>query len=248
MIDRGYMGKRAIVLDAVGQPLAPTSAAKARQMVTTGRATLICADPLTIRLPYAVELPPPPPRPREEKPAVAGQRLLLHTCCAPCATYTVSHLRDEGFAVEALWYNPNIAPAGEHELRRAALERFATLVSLPVEWTPGYPAGEYECAIDGCPERPGRCEACYRLRLGRAAQIARVQNYDTFTTTLLISPYQDQDLIRGVGEEMGREHGVAFYFENLRRGWSERGRLTREYGLYRQRYCGCEYSLLERDS
>jgi len=247
------MVKYAMVLDTTGQQLSPTSAARARRLVAAGRATLVCQDPLTVQLPYAVELPPPPPRPRGkragvrgEPPVGTGRRLLLHACCASCATYTVVRLRDEGFSVEALWYNPNIAPASEHELRRASMARFAELVDLAMEWTPGYPAQDYERAIAGRPERPARCEACYRLRLGRTAQVARAQGFDAFTTTLLISPYQDQDLIRGVGREMGQEHGVEFYFENLRRGWSERGRLTREYGLYRQQYCGCVYSLMER--
>jgi len=237
--------KFAHVLDAAGQPLSPTRAARARQLVATGRAILVGEDPLTIRLLRVVELPAPP---TAGPPVVAGQHLLLHTCCAPCATYTVGRLRDEGFTVTALWYNPNIAPAAEHELRRASLERFAELVDLPVLWTPGYPALDYDCAVVNCPERPARCEACYRLRLGRTAQVARAQGYAAFTTTLLISPYQDQDLIRGVAEEMGQEYGVAFYFENLRRGWAERGRLTREYGLYRQQYCGCEFSIRERET
>ncbi len=247
------MDGRAKVLDAAGQELAPTSAAKARRLVSDGRAVLVGEDPLTIQVPYAVNLLPSPPRPggkragvRGDPPIWSGQRLLLHTCCAPCATYTVSRLREEGFLVEALWYNPNIAPATEHERRRASLERFAEWVDLPVLWTPGYPAPDYACAVVHCPEKPARCEACYRLRLGRTAQIARAQGYDAFTTTLLISPHQDQDLIRGVGEEMGQEHGVAFYFENFRRGWGERGRLAREYGLYRQQYCGCEFSIRER--
>ncbi|MBU0495212.1 MAG: epoxyqueuosine reductase QueH [Chloroflexi bacterium] len=237
------MDERAMVLDATGQALSPTGAARARRLVATGRATLVCEDPLIIRLLHIVELPAPP---AAEPSAGTGQRLLLHACCAPCATYTVGRLRNEGFAVAALWYNPNIAPAAEHDLRRASMRRFADRVDLTVTEVPGYPADEYERAITRCPARPGRCEACYRLRLGRAAQVAGAQGFDAFTTTLLISPYQDQDLIRGVGTEMAQEHGVAFYFENFRRGWGERGRLTREYGLYRQQYCGCASSAVER--
>jgi predicted adenine nucleotide alpha hydrolase (AANH) superfamily ATPase len=237
------MGQQAEVLDATGRRLSPTSLTKARRLVAAGRAALVYEDPLTVQLPRPVDVPPPP---AEELPV--GKRLLLHVCCAPCATYTVGRLRDEGFAIEALWYNPNIAPAGEHELRRASLERFAGLMGLPVQWMPDYPIQDYERAIINCPDRPGRCEACYRLRLGWTAQVARAGDFDAFTTTLLISPYQDQDLLHGVGREMGQEHGVDFYFENFRRGWAERGRLTRKYGLYRQRYCGCTYSLLERQT
>ncbi len=91
-----------------------------------------------------------------------------------------------------------------------------------------------------------RCRLCYRLRLERTARIAAENKFDAFTTTLLISPYQDQESIRSIGDAIGQNVGIPFLFENFRRGWAERGRLTREYGLYRQQYCGCLYSEWER--
>lgn len=100
--------------------------------------------------------------------------------------------------------------------------------------------------VANSPAKPERCRICYRLRLGKTAAMARERGFKAFSTTLLISPYQDHDLLKQVGEEMGAEHGVNFYYEDLRKGWSERGRLTRQYGLYRQQYCGCIYSEWER--
>jgi predicted adenine nucleotide alpha hydrolase (AANH) superfamily ATPase len=86
------------------------------------------------------------------------------------------------------------------------------------------------------------------MRLGRTAQVAARKGIDAFTTTLLISPHQDQELLRQTGQAAGEEYGVEFHFENFRKGWSERGRLTREHDLYRQQYCGCIYSEWERYS
>ena len=94
--------------------------------------------------------------------------------------------------------------------------------------------------------RPERCQVCYRLRLGKTAAMARERGFDAFSTTLLISPYQDHSLLRQVGEEMAAEYDVPFHYEDLRKGWGERGRLTRQYNLYRQQYCGCIYSEWER--
>jgi hypothetical protein len=87
-----------------------------------------------------------------------------------------------------------------------------------------------------------RCRICYRLRLERTARTAAREGYDAFTTTLLISPYQDQAAIQEIGPELAERYGVSFYFENFRRGWAEHGQMVREHELYSQRYCGCVYS------
>jgi epoxyqueuosine reductase len=94
--------------------------------------------------------------------------------------------------------------------------------------------------------KPERCHACYEMRLERTAATARQFGLDSFSTTLLISPYQDHALLRQVGEAAGARYGIPFHYEDLRTGWPQRGRLTREYGLYRQQYCGCIYSEWER--
>jgi len=231
----------AVVLDAEGRTLSPCPENKARRLVAEGRAELVAEDPLTIRLTRVVSIPRPA-RCDAVPARFDGQRLLLHICCGPCATYSVAHLRDLGFEVTGYWFDPNIHPFSEHERRRESLVKLATGVGLPMIWEPGYEMPEFLRLVAGTPERPGRCRICYRMRLARTARVAVAGGFDAFSTTLLISPYQDLKAIREIGEEEGAAQGVRFYFENLRKGFAEHHRLAREHGLYMQRYCGCVYS------
>ena len=210
-------------------------------MLAEGKATLVSENPLAIQLPYAVSLRPQPEAAQAVKPG-AGKRLLLHICCGPCSTYTIKWLREQGFDVTGFWYNPNIHPFAEHERRRECIQDYARAVGLAmIEW------GEYEKpaylrAVAGHEAFGERCGLCYRLRLERTAEVAQRDGFSAFSTTLLISPYQQQALIRSIGDELAGQLGVEFYFENLRRGWSERGHMAREHHLYQQQYCGCVYS------
>jgi len=154
----------------------------------------------------------------------------------------VKRLREESWEVTGYWFNPNIQPYSEHERRREALAKFAEAVSLPVIWEPGYEMVAFLRAVAGRERFRERCAICYRLRLERTARVAAERGFAAITTTLLISPYQDQQAIRTLGEELARAQGLAFYFENFRRGFAEHHRLAKEYDLYRQRYCGCVYS------
>ncbi len=229
------------VLDAEGRPLTPCSLEKAQRMLATGRATQVSESPCVIRLTYAVALKPRPEATPATRPG-EGKRLLLHICCGPCSTYSIKRLREQGFDVTGFWYNPNIHPFAEHERRRECIREYARDVALPVlEWE-GYEMPAYFRAVAGR-EAPGeRCAICYRLRLERTAEVAQQNGFNAFSTTLLISPYQQQALIRSIGEDLAAPRGLEFYFENLRRGWSERGHMAREHHLYEQRYCGCIYS------
>lgn len=229
-----------IVLDASGQRLSPCSLQKARQLLAQGKAKLVSEEPFTIQLSYAVSLRPIPEVLSEQKPG-EGKRLLLHICCGPCSTYSIKHLRELGFEVTGFWYNPNIHPFAEHERRRECMESYAAEIALPMIWE-AYEMPAYFRAVVGHEAFSERCAICYHLRLERTAQIACQHGFDTFTTTLLISPYQQQDVIRHIGEKLAGQYGVPFYFENLRRGWSERGHIARERGMYQQHYCGCIYS------
>jgi predicted adenine nucleotide alpha hydrolase (AANH) superfamily ATPase len=181
----------------------------------------------------------------DERPR-AGASILTHICCAPCATYTVNRLREEGWDVAGLWYNPNIHPWQEHERRRVCLQRYAGEIGLPVQWVEGYAMPAFLRAVSGREQFRARCAICYEMRLAETARRARAGGFAAFTTTLLISPYQDQRLIREIGERLGQAEGVEFYFENFRRGWAERGRLSAAHNLYLQQYCGCVYSEYER--
>ena len=226
------------VLDSEGRELSPCSEERARELLASGRASKMADEPLTIRLPYAVDLPlktAPDPSPGR------GKRLLLHVCCAPCSTYPLQRLRQEGFQVTGHWCNSNVHPSQEHDRRRASFQAYAQRMNLPVIWD-AYDPREFARRVAGREAFRERCRICYRLRLERTAREAKLGGYDSFTTTLLISPHQDQATLREIGQELGRQASVAFHFENFRRGWAERGRLARQYDLYRQEYCGCTYS------
>jgi epoxyqueuosine reductase len=238
---------RARVLDAGGRELSSCSLERAQDLLASGRAHLVVAQPMAIQLSYEAERPEPRRSPAVIPAITPGTPLLLHICCGPCATYPVPRLRAEGFAVVGWWYNPNVEPAEEHALRLASTRAYAERVDLALGVREGE-AERYEQAVAGHSERPERCRICYRLRLEETAREAVRQGIEMFSTTLLISPYQDQRALCEIGEETAQRHGRRFYFENLRQGWAERGRLARDYGLYLQQYCGCRFSLAEREA
>lgn len=231
------------VLDAEGRPLSPTTQEKAQAVLAQGRATLISQEPLAIQLPYAVHLPQPP---EEPPPPGRGRRILLHICCGPCATYPLERLREEEFQVTGLWYNPNVHPWQEHERRRESAGKYAQAADLSLIVHPSYEMVRFLREVVGQERFGQRCGICYRLRLGRTAQVAAQEGFDAFTTTLLVSPHQDQEAIRRIGEEVGKAEGVQFHFQNFRPGWSQGRRVARQHDLYRQAYCGCIYSEWER--
>jgi len=230
-----------IVLDAEGRRLSPTGEDNARRLVRQGKAELVGSDPPTIRLHYEVQIPTTPQPDPASLPG-EGKRILLHVCCAPCATYTVQRLQVLGFAVTGLWYNPNIHPFSEHERRRETLARYAAEIDLSVIREPGYEVVGFMRAISGHERYRERCRICYEIRLERTAQIARDEGFDAFTTTLLISPYQHQQAIQALAEAAAARHKVSFFCENFRRGWTDHYEAVREHELYSQRYCGCLYS------
>ncbi len=169
---------------------------------------------------------------------------LLHCCCGPCATHTVNRLREEGFQVTAFWYNPNIHPFTEHRSRLEAMRTLAQLMELPLIVEYGYDMIAYFRAVVG--HEKERCGDCFKMRLRRTAAVAREKGFTSFTTTLLISPYQKHELLREVGETAAKEQGIDFHYEDFRTGFRESQRLSREPNLYRQKYCGCIYSEWER--
>jgi epoxyqueuosine reductase len=171
-------------------------------------------------------------------------KLLLHICCGPCAVYPVEVLTGGGHAVEGYFDNPNIHPHQEYLRRVQALEDFAGQVGLRVTWNQDYDIEEFFRLVAF---REGeRCRFCYQLRLYRAARTAKAGGFEAFTSTLLYSRYQKHDLIREVARQAAAEAGVAFYYEDFRRGWSQGIAQSKAMGLYRQTYCGCLFSERER--
>ena len=171
-------------------------------------------------------------------------KLLLHTCCAPCAIYPVDLLRNDGIDVMGFFYRHNIHPYTECLKRQAALEAYAESVDLKVVYQKGY---DLEGFIRNAVFREAdRCDRCYYDRLKASALVARKGKFDGFTSTLLYSKFQKHELIKAIGESVGRETGVAFYYRDFRDGWKEGIRISKELDLYRQPYCGCIYSEKER--
>ncbi|MGD9115651.1 MAG: epoxyqueuosine reductase QueH [Dehalococcoidia bacterium] len=172
------------------------------------------------------------------------KRLLIHSCCAHCAAYTVEHWRQEGYEVSAFWYNPNIHPYTEHQKRLEAMQTLAGEMNVPLIDRGGYDVVEYFRRVAGHEDE--RCRHCFDLRLAQTAETAREMGFDAFTTTLLISPHQKHDLLKEIGEALGKETGTDFLYADLRKRYSDSRHITKPMDLHRQQYCGCLYSEWER--
>ncbi|GAI35418.1 unnamed protein product [marine sediment metagenome] len=170
--------------------------------------------------------------------------VLVHSCCAHCAAYTVSYWRQQGYEVSALWYNPNIHPYMEHQQRLEAVQSLAQEMNLPLIMLEGYDIIDYFRQVVG--HESQRCQYCFRLRLSKTAETAQQMGFDAFTTTLLISPQQKHDLIQEIGNDLAGERGIDFLYADLRKRYSDSRRITKPLNLYRQQYCGCVYSEWER--
>ncbi len=171
-------------------------------------------------------------------------KMLMHICCANCATYPISVLKEKGIAVKGFWFNPNIHPYTEYMNRLEALRKLRQLWDLDIEYKDYYGLQEYLENVVG--NERGRCEYCYSSRLEKAAQKALEIKADAFSTTLLVSPYQKFDLIIDTGRMMQERYGVEFYAEDFRCGYREGKEMAKNMNLYRQKYCGCIYSEMER--
>lgn len=171
-------------------------------------------------------------------------RLLVHLCCAPCSTYSLRALREEGHDLLGFFFNPNIHPFSEYLLRKGAMEDHSHRVGLRIVWPAEDEMESFFQAVAFHEEQ--RCRICYKMRLSRAAEAAEAESCDAFTTTLLVSPYQKHDLLRRIGSEVEEERGITFYYADLRPGWRGSRQEAKQLGLYRQNYCGCLYSEKER--
>ncbi|MGD0275495.1 MAG: epoxyqueuosine reductase QueH [Syntrophales bacterium] len=171
-------------------------------------------------------------------------RLLLHICCAPCTICPLRVLRSREADVTGYFFNPNIHPFMEYRKRSETLRDYAEQAGLKVIWHEPYEMETYLRAV--VYHEKDRCRICYHMRLSRTARLAADEGFNAFSSTLLYSKYQKHDLIRTVGEQLGREHNISFLYDDFRAGWQEGVSASREMGLYRQPYCGCIYSEQER--
>ena len=171
------------------------------------------------------------------------KKLLVHICCAPCFVAPYFHLKEEGFEVHGFWFNHNIHPYQEYRKRLETLQNFVSEENIPLIVKDEY---ELEDFLRKAAFRESeRCYTCYYDRLKYAAIVARKGNFDAFTTTLLYSKFQKHELIKTIGEALGKEYGIPFFYRDFREYWKEGIELSKQKGMYRQQYCGCIYS--ERD-
>jgi len=171
-------------------------------------------------------------------------KVLLHVCCANCAIYPINNMREEGLEVMGFFYRHNIHPYTECLKRQEALQSYAEQINLKVIYQEGY---DLEGFIRNVAFRESeRCNYCYHDRLRSTALLARRGKFDYFSSTLLYSKHQQHELIRAMGESVGKSVGVPFLYRDYREGWKEGIECSKQMGLYRQQYCGCIYSEKER--
>jgi len=179
--------------------------------------------------------------------------LLLHACCAPCASYTLEYL-SSSFSISLLFYNPNITPCAEFEKRKAEVLRLIREMPMkhPVAMIESsYDTDAFQRAVQGLehmPEGGERCFACYRLRLEHAAVVAKELQLDYFASTLSVSPLKNAHKLNEIGEYYEKKYGVRHLPNDFKKraGYQRSIALSKEYALYRQDFCGCAFSYAER--
>ena len=181
-------------------------------------------------------------------------RVLLHSCCGPCSSSVLEYIT-QYFDVTLLWYNPNLYPKEEFDRRFKTqvelIEKMGLADKVNILAEP-WKSEDYYRRIKGLEDEPEggkRCAECFRLRLLETARLAKHYGYDYFCTTLTLSRHKDAVLINSIGEEIARATGVSWLPSDFkkRNGENRSIELSEQYGLYRQLYCGCEFSLRKRE-
>lgn len=180
--------------------------------------------------------------------------LLLHSCCAPCSSYVLEYL-SEYFSITVFYYNPNIYPEEEYYKRVKEQEHF--IERFPAKNKISFIEGNYDKekfykmakGLEEIPEGGERCFSCYEMRLREAAEYAENLGMDYFTTTLSISPMKNAEKLNEIGARLSQEYGIAYLLSDFKKknGYKRSTELSKEYGMYRQDYCGCVFSMRERE-
>lgn len=176
---------------------------------------------------------------------MSQETVLLHLCCGPCAIVPVQSLQEQGLKVIGLFYNPNIHPLQEYLRRRKAVSQAAERLSIDVIYKDDEYDPEHYFRQVAFREN-NRCLLCYQLRLERTLSIAKRGRFTFFSTTLLYSKQQKHESVAGLARDMAGNGRVRFLDQDFRPGWREGIKTSQEWGLYRQQYCGCIYSEVER--
>lgn len=181
-------------------------------------------------------------------------KLFLHSCCAPCSSYTLEYLSNY-FDITVYYFNPNISPKAEFDKRYAEQKRL--IEALPSKHPIKLVCGEYDYndfleiakGYEDVPEGGERCFRCYRMRLESTAKLAKEQEFDYFCTTLSISPLKNSQKINEIGYEVAEKYGIKWLPSDFKKkeGYKRSIELSREYQLYRQNFCGCVFSKENKD-
>ena len=171
-------------------------------------------------------------------------RFLLHACCAPCAEYPVFDLISQGIRPDILYYNPNIHPLFEFERRKEQVKKLGSLYNVSCFYIDDFRMDDYLSKVwEGKYE--SRCDMCYQIRLDYVARYASEHGYDAFSTSLLVSPYQQHDKIVKIAYSCAEKYNVRFAYTDWRPHFREGQEMAKNHELYRQKYCGCIYSLMD---
>ena len=178
------------------------------------------------------------------------KRILLHSCCAPCSSHVITYLTNF-FDITILYYNPNISPKSEYDKRKKEQIRLIKEIDKKNKIDIidcDYDNDKYEKLVKGyeeCPERGDRCTICFNLRLDKTASMAKELGYDYFCSTLSVSPYKNSRVINEIGEKLGKKYDIKWLYSDFKKenGYKKSIELSKKYGLYRQDYCGCKYSV-----
>lgn len=172
-------------------------------------------------------------------------KLLLHICCAPCSTATVESWRQDGADISGMFFNPNIQPFREQRRRYDTLLAYASKIDLPLVGEPLYDIVGWLDSVHGKEQKGIRCRVCIGSRMRQTAELAAARGYDAFSTSLLVSPWQEHEIIVEEGGAAADAAGVEFAYRDLRPRYRRSVELSREAGMYRQNYCGCIFSEYE---
>jgi predicted adenine nucleotide alpha hydrolase (AANH) superfamily ATPase len=177
-------------------------------------------------------------------------KMLLHICCAPCSTHVIDYLKSD-YDLDGYFYNPNIHPENEYELREKEIQRYAESNNImliheeydDIQWF------ELTKGMDDMTEGDKRCEICFEMRLEKTAKYAKEHGYDIIATTLSISPHKNAQKINEIGSKVVKKHGVRFLEADFKKkgGFEKSIQMSKQFGLYRQSYCGCIFSKKEAE-
>ena len=178
------------------------------------------------------------------------KKIILHACCAPCASYPIKKLIEDNIKPVVFFYNPNIFPFEEYEIRRKELKKYCQENNIEY-YEEKYDIKDFYNSIKGFesePEKGKRCSICFNLRLNKTALFAKQLNIDSFTTTLTVSPHKNSNEIFKIGKEIAQNYGLSFLEYNFKKenGFKISREIAKKYNMYAQNYCGCEFSIRKK--